>query len=101
MTYAMAIRILDKKTCFDEMLKTETTADKLKTRADEALKMAIEALEKQIPKKPSGTLTISGISRYKSGVCKCGTAIAMVYKYCPNCGQAIDWSEGEFDCSQA
>ena len=59
------------------------------------------AIEKQIPKKPSGTLTISGISRYKSGVCKCGTAIAMVYKYCPNCGQSIDWSEGEFDCSQA
>lgn len=56
---------------------------------------AKQAMEKQIPKKPSGTLTISGISRYKSGNCGCGTAIAMVYKYCPNCGQAIDWSEGE------
>lgn len=95
MTYEEAIRILDKKTCFDEMLKTETTADKLKTRADEALKMAIEALEKQIPKKPSDTLTISGVSRYKSGNCKCGTAILQIYKYCPSCGQAIDWSEEE------
>lgn len=56
---------------------------------------AKQAMEKQIPKKPSGTLTISGISRYKSGNCGCGTAIAIVYKYCPNCGQAIDWSEGE------
>lgn len=53
------------------------------------------AMEKQIPKKPSGTLTTSGISRYKSGNCGCGTGIVMVYKYCPNCGQAIDWSEEE------
>lgn len=49
------------------------------------------AMAKQIPKKPSGTLTTSGISRYKSGNCGCGTGIVMVYKYCPNCGQAIDW----------
>ena len=56
------------------------------------INMAIEALERQIPKKPV-SVTISGISRYKSGACECGTAIAMVYKYCPNCGQAIDWSE--------
>ena len=56
------------------------------------INMAIEALEKQIPKKPV-SVTISGISRYKSGACECGTAIAMVYKYCPNCGQAIDWEE--------
>lgn len=51
-------------------------------------------LKKQIPKKPI-SITISGISRYKSGVCKCGTAIVMAYKYCPSCGQAIDWSEEE------
>lgn len=56
------------------------------------INIAIEALEKQIPKKPV-SVTISGISRYKSGACECGTAIAMVYKYCPNCGQAIDWEE--------
>ena len=55
---------------------------------------AISALEKQIPKKPI-SITISGISRYKSGVCKCGTAIVMTYKYCPSCGQAINWSDGE------
>ncbi len=53
------------------------------------------AIEKQIPKKPSDTLTISGVSRYKSGNCKCGTAILQIYKYCPSCGQAIDWSEEE------
>ena len=52
------------------------------------------AMEKQIPKKPI-SITISGISRYKSGACKCGTAIVMAYKCCPSCGQAINWSEGE------
>lgn len=62
-------------------------------RIKAALDKAIEATEKQIPKKPSGALTTSGISRYKSGVCKCGTAIVMAYKYCPSCGQAIDWEE--------
>ena len=50
-----------------------------------ALDMAIEALEKQIPKK-----------KKKRNECpECGYSYAFE-EYCPNCGQAIDWS-GEDD----
>ena len=99
MTYEMAIRILDKKTCFDEMLKTETTADKLKTRADEALKMAIEALEKQIPKRALPTKDAVDMFEadkllWGEGHCpNCEHYIRLPHKYCYKCGQAIDWEE--------
>lgn len=55
----------------------------------EALDIAIEALEKQLPKKPK-----------KNGdlACSCGLIIQRKNRrtclhYCHNCGQAIDWSE--------
>lgn len=54
---------------------------------EEAKKMAITAIEKQIPRKPSA---------YKGygGKCKCGAVfLDRSTKYCGNCGQAIDWSE--------
>ena len=94
MTYEEAIEIISSNICYNLW----GCMDGICKHTDEnscAVQMAREALEKQIPKKPSGALTTSGISRYKSGVCKCGTAIVMAYKCCPSCGQAIDWSEGE------
>lgn len=94
MTYEEAIEIISSNICYNLL----GCMDGICKHTDEkpcAVQMAREAMEKQIPKKPSGTLTISGISRYKSGNCGCGTAIAMVYKYCPNCGQSIDWSGEE------
>ena len=58
-----------------------------------AIDTAIEALEKQIPKKPITT---------KDGnkSCSCGLVVQTGYirnclYYCDNCGQAIDWSEEE------
>lgn len=63
----------------------------------EAMELAIEALDKQIPKKP--------VSKYKyrdgENVCpSCETEnryrIVMFWeKFCPDCGQAIDWEEEE------
>ena len=63
----------------------------------EMYRMEIDALEKQIPKKPIGR----GI-RYMNNRCSSchndisvGQAYGIVplYDYCPCCGQAIDWSE--------
>ena len=61
-------------------------------RIIEALKMAIEALEKQIPKKttdrqyvPNGTLIYGHCPN-----CDCFTK--NFFNYCRNCGQALDWS---------
>ena len=56
---------------------------------NKALDLAIEALEKQLSKKPK-----------KNGdlACSCGLIIQRKNRrtclhYCHNCGQAIDWSE--------
>lgn len=64
--------------------------------------MAIEALEKQIPKKPyisKGEYTIN----YKCPVCGCrfmskiddGYVAGNKYKHCYICGQAIEWNVTE------
>lgn len=60
-----------------------------------AFDTAIEALEKQIPKKP-----INKENNYQRnvGLCPCCKEIIddwEDYKYCGECGQAIDWREEE------
>ena len=61
------------------------------------IKIAIEALEKQIPKKPIST---KGKYGHTECVC-CGWVVESFcgdleqYPFCPNCGQAIDWSDDE------
>ena len=52
------------------------------------IKIAIEALEKQIPKKPYWE---NGVWHCKS----CGLYIFSDEYFCPVCGQAIDWRDGE------
>ena len=60
----------------------------------EGIKTAIQALEKQIPKKPIIT------DFFDSGCCpNCERCISWIkneyfdFDNCPYCGQAIDWSE--------
>ena len=59
-----------------------------------ANEMAIQALEKQIPKKSM----ISYDERVKENWCSCGVCTfglgwkrTIHYKYCPNCGQRLNW----------
>ena len=64
----------------------------------EALRMAISALEKQIPKKPKVLIdtwlcpTCAEKVEYQTMF---GDNVLYhgYYDFCPNCGQAIDWSE--------
>ena len=65
-----------------------------------AFEMAIDALEKQVQKKPTktkiATLNISpeAISWEQIHCCpRCESNLAPQYKYCPQCGLEIDWSE--------
>lgn len=54
---------------------------------------AIKALDKQIPKKPNDrteTMLQCGIIEV-DGECDCGCRVYMRDRYCPRCGQAIDW----------
>ena len=61
-----------------------------------AVEMAIEALEKQIPKKP-----INQSEEYDRtyGNCPCCGEMVVDYpddfRVCSNCGQRLDWSEEE------
>lgn len=65
----------------------------------EALDVAIQALEKQIAKKPDFT------EDKEFALCPCcnGNGLTDKQKYCDNCGQKLDWSEeseenNEIDC---
>lgn len=66
-----------------------TTKDELA----EAMRIAIQALEKQIPKKPDFT------EDKEFALCPCcnGKGLLNKQKYCDNCGQKIDldWSDAE------
>jgi hypothetical protein len=47
----------------------------------------ISAIEKQIPKKPSET--------DKARCIHCACVVKRSEKFCKNCGQALDWGDGE------
>lgn len=58
----------------------------------EAIDVAINALEKQIQKKPKERDCIG----FNTLVCpECKMALYLYEQYCDNCGQAIDWSDEE------
>ncbi len=63
----------------------------------ESVDMAVEALEKQISKKPSyeGDGYADGHLVYDVWICPCSGKRYEVdydnYDHCPNCGQKIDW----------
>ena len=63
--------------------------------SDEASKLAIKALEKQIPKKPH-----KNFEKFSGVWCSCGKYLGKGYfvdkpSYCHDCGQKLDWSDEE------
>ena len=89
MTYEEAIEsinnVLSSDYHYDETLGYQLTSDDI-----EWIELAISALEKQIPKKPDldgGIYCPCCLHEFKENY---DTA-----SYCPNCGQAIDWSDTE------
>ena len=55
-----------------------------------SIDIAIQALEKQIPKKPEEMDCIG----FDTLVCpKCKMALYLYEPYCDNCGQKLDWSD--------
>ena len=67
-----------------------------------AFEAAVDALEKQIPKKPIKTKIATlnkspeAISWESIHCCpRCESNLAPQYKYCPQCGLEIDWSDEE------
>ena len=72
---------------------------------NEACRMGMSALEKQIPKKPTpqivkGGKRLIGNSWWCNGTTiykcpNCNEFISRTYDYCYKCGQALDWSDTE------
>ena len=66
-----------------------------------AIECAVEALKKQIPRKPIITIDgfFNGQPIYDTWGCpNCGKVNETDfddYEYCPICGQALDWSDTE------
>ena len=54
----------------------------------EAVKVASEAIKRGIPRKPDND------GFYSPLVCRvCNCLVRESYAFCPDCGQAIDWSD--------
>ena len=75
----------------DERILTKTYEEHKK-----AFETALTVLEKQIPKKPNmigfePNKLISSV-HYSCPICD---RLLSRYKYCPDCGQALDWSDTE------
>lgn len=72
-----------------------------KVEFDESIKLAIESLEKQVPKKPNKKIRCyfddTGDFAYTGTCPNCGECIAEPYDYCEHycmhCGQSIDWND--------
>lgn len=76
--------------CAIESLKLHKTfsISDLAPLSDEDIDMAITALEKQIPYKPTSNV------KFGIGKCKCGVEfLDKDTAYCGNCGQKLDWEE--------
>lgn len=68
-------------------------------RTFDALETAEEALEKQMPKKPSHRIHANIFHCGNDKECDANFSKVSdkhsLFRYCPFCGQAIDWSEVE------
>ena len=65
-----------------------------KTNNAKALDMAIDALEKQEPKKPIGDL--HSVPHYRCSACHGAVKLyetSNTFPYCHWCGQALDWED--------
>lgn len=70
--------------------------DEIYRKDIEALKKAVEVLEKQIPKKPIDGIDFAN-NEYKI-CCECSAIVQdgeWKANYCPDCGQALDWSDSD------
>ena len=61
----------------------------------EAIDIAIQALEKQIAKKPikSENQVVRYVNTYYCPICELGITGTNIAKWCYHCGQKLDWSD--------
>lgn len=98
MTYEEARAVIGKRICY-MLLGCMDGECKHSDEKPCAVQMAIEVLDKQIPKKPlfEGDGYWNGELVYDTWVCpNCDAEFETEtdkYNYCPSCGQKIDWND--------
>ena len=87
MTESEAIKILQRD--LQIQLENKALPDGI-----EAIQIAIQALEKQIPKKPvkSENQVARYVNTYYCPICNLGITGTNIAKWCYHCGQKLDWS---------
>ena len=87
MTESEAIKILQRD--LEIQLENKALPDGI-----EAIQIAIQALEKQIPKKPvkSENQVARYVNTYYCPICNLGITGTNIAKWCYHCGQKLDWS---------
>ena len=80
--------IINLKVILSEITECEESICYVTDIDAEPLRLAIKALEKQIPKKPI-------INKRKIQCVNGHNQPVQHYKYCPMCGQLMDWSDEE------
>lgn len=61
----------------------------------QSVEKAVQALEKQIPKKPvkSENQVVRYVNTYYCPICNLGITGTNIAKWCYHCGQKLDWSD--------
>ena len=85
MTESEALKFINERIDFIKANYNYGTAD-----YREALELSAMEIDKQIPKKPKTD------DRYVMHICPwCNDFVKVSHNYCQNCGQKLDWSNGE------
>ena len=105
MTESEAIKILKKDSCYECAKGTDSplNCEYVECRVSKATRVAIQALEKQIPKKPIMKQYFEDLEDEYLCCPTCGEILTdripadnkTFYFYCMNCGQKFDWSDEE------
>lgn len=75
---------------------SDATEDVVHKEMVESIETAIEAMEKQLPKKPESVVDAYNytIGEYRIGKCpNCGSEVLDVFDVCLECRQKLDWNE--------
>ena len=105
MTVSEAIKILKKDSCYECAQGTDSplNCEYGECRVSKATRVAIRALEKQIPKKPIMKQYFEDLEDEYLCCPTCGEILTdripddnkTFYFHCMNCGQKFDWSDEE------
>lgn len=91
MTYEEVLENIKSDICYNQPM----CADGICKGTEEnpcAIDIALDCIEKQIPKKPN--TREQGSTTVTRGFCtECLRSVFSFDSYCPDCGQAIDWSD--------